>query len=59
MKKRPKPQKCVPLQEENVELNFPRGVHPSNMTPEESKIYWAWYTCDLPPLPKDDEDFDE
>tara|TARA_R110002110_G_scaffold180347_1_gene386338 strand:- start:366 stop:500 length:135 start_codon:yes stop_codon:yes gene_type:complete len=44
-----------------VELNFPRGVHPSEMTPEERKVYWAFYTCDkkFDPLPREDEDYEE
>ena len=56
-----KQEKPVPLQGETVELNFPRGVHPSKMTTEEAKAYWAFYTCEkqFDPLPREDEDYEE
>jgi len=44
-----------------VELNFPKGVHPSSMTTEEAKAYWAFYTGEkqFEPLPKDGDDYEE
>ena len=61
MKQNSKQEKLVPSQEETVELNFPRGVHPSKMTSEEAKAYWAFYTCEkqFEPLPREDEDYEE
>ena len=61
MKQNSKQEKPVPSQEGSVELNFPRGVHPSKMTTQERKAYWAFYTCDkkFDPLPREDEDYEE
>ena len=61
MKQNSKQEKPVPSQEDPAELDFPRGVHPSMMTPEERKVYWAFYTCDkkFDPLPKNGEDYEE
>jgi hypothetical protein len=61
MKQNSKQEKPVPSQEGSVELSFPRGVHPSKMTTEESKAYWAFYTCEkkFDPLPREDEDYEE
>ena len=61
MKKEHKQEKPAPSQEEIAELNFPRGIHPSEMTFEERKVYWAFYTCDqkFDPLPREDEDYEE
>lgn len=61
MPKKFKQEKPVLLQEEPAEPDFPKGVHPSKMTLEERKIYWAFYTCDkkFDPLPKGDEDYEE
>jgi len=43
-----------------VGLDFPRGVHPSEMSPEEAMAFWNWYYAkELEPLPIDDEDFEE
>ena len=48
MRRISKPQRCVRLQEGTVELKFPVGDHPSEMTEEEFKHYWAWYNCEVP-----------
>jgi len=60
MKKQQNQEKHVALQEVRAELEFPRGIHPSEMSPEEANAFWIWYYAkELEPLPTGDEDFEE